>query len=125
MLRETILKGRPRLVPRVSLSIYLNLRTVVRWWHSRMFLVGYSLDPACARAERDMPVYWTNFATAAAGPALACIITNPADVAKTRLNLERELQSTEMSSTVLTRAPSRPCHTYAAVPYVRSRAVRT
>jgi hypothetical protein len=88
-------------------------------------VVGYSLDPEGARAERDMPVYWTNFATAAAGPALACIITNPADVAKTRLNLERELQSTEMSSTVLTRAPSRPCHTYAAVPYVRSRAVRT
>ena len=41
MLRETILKGRPRLVPRVSLSVYLNLRTVVRWWH-RMLLVGYS-----------------------------------------------------------------------------------
>ena len=46
-----------------------------------------------------MPSYWTNFATAAAGPALACIITNPADVAKTRLNLERELKSTEMSRT--------------------------
>ena len=46
-----------------------------------------------------MPTYCTNFATAAAGPALACIITNPADVAKTRLNLERELQSTEMSRT--------------------------
>ena len=54
-----------------------------------------------------MPAYWTNFATAAAGPALACIITNPADVAKTRLNLERELQSTEMSRTVLIRTPCR------------------
>ena len=49
------------------------------------------------RVQETMPAYWTNFATAAAGPALACIITNPADVAKTRLNLERELQSTEMS----------------------------
>ena len=48
-------------------------------------------------ALHHMPQYWTNFVTAAAGPALACIITNPADVAKTRLNLERELQSTEMS----------------------------
>ena len=38
-----------------------------------------------------------NFATSAAGPALACIITNPADVAKTQLNLERELQSSAMS----------------------------
>ena len=46
-----------------------------------------------------MPSYWTNFATSAAGPALACIITNPADVAKTRLNLELELEKTTMSRT--------------------------
>ena len=39
----------------------------------------------------------SNFATAAAGPALACIFTNPADVAKTRLNLERELKVSSMS----------------------------
>ena len=32
-----------------------------------------------------------------AGPAIACIFTNPADVAKTRLNMERELQSLPMS----------------------------
>ena len=41
----------------------------------------------------------SHFATSAAGPALACIITNPADVAKTRLNLELELQKTTMSHT--------------------------
>lgn len=35
--------------------------------------------------------YWTNFATSGAGPAIACLFTNPADVAKTRLNLEAEL----------------------------------
>ena len=59
-----------------------------------------------------MPSYWTNFATAAAGPALACIITNPADVAKTRLNLERELKSTEMSRT--TSSVRKMQQTYAA-----------
>ena len=71
-----------------------------------------------------MPAYWTNFATAAAGPALACIITNPADVAKTRLNLERELQSTEMSRAVLTRTPchSRAVRTYEARANLRRRA---
>jgi len=71
-----------------------------------------------------MPAYWTNFATAAAGPALACIITNPADVAKTRLNLERELQSTEMSRAVSTRPPchSRAVRTCEARTYLRRRA---
>ena len=59
-----------------------------------------------------MPTYWINFATAAAGPALACIITNPADVAKTRLNLERELKSTEMSRT--TSSVRKMQQTYAA-----------
>ena len=43
--------------------------------------------------------YWTNFAASAAGPALACIVTNPADVAKTRLNLELELEKAAMSRT--------------------------
>ena len=33
-----------------------------------------------------------NMACSAAGPALSCVFTNPADVAKTRLNMERELQ---------------------------------
>lgn len=63
-------------------------------------------------APSEMPSYWTNFATAAAGPALACVITNPADVAKTRLNLERELKSTEMSRT--TSSVRKMQQTYAA-----------
>ena len=55
--------------------------------------VGRNVEPCCAMS------YWTNFATSAAGPAIACIFTNPADVAKTRLSLERELQKTTMSRT--------------------------
>jgi len=35
----------------------------------------------------------TNLAITGAGPAVAAIVTNPADVAKTRLNMDRELQS--------------------------------
>ena len=35
----------------------------------------------------------TSMATAAAAPALAAVISNPADVAKTRLNMDRELTS--------------------------------
>jgi solute carrier family 25 protein 34/35 len=36
--------------------------------------------------------YAAGFAIAAAGPAMAAILTNPADVAKTRLAMQRELQ---------------------------------
>lgn len=56
--------------------------------------------------------YWTNFATSAAGPAIACLFTNPADVAKTRLNMERELAKTSMSRTTGSFAMMRK--TYAA-----------
>lgn len=52
-----------------------------------------------AQHGRRLMPYWTNFATSAAGPAIACIFTNPADVAKTRLNLELELKKTTMSRT--------------------------
>ena len=47
-----------------------------------------------------MASYWTNFWTSAAGPAIACIFTNPLDVAKTRLNMERELQASHKTSGV-------------------------
>lgn len=44
-------------------------------------------------AARWPSKFWTNVAITGVGPAVAAIFTNPADVAKTRLNMDRELQS--------------------------------
>lgn len=41
-----------------------------------------------------------SMATSALAPALAAIVTNPADVAKTRLNMERELQPGRIGSVI-------------------------
>ena len=43
-------------------------------------------------ATRDRPSIGLSIATSAIAPATAAIFTNPADVAKTRLNMARELQ---------------------------------
>lgn len=47
-----------------------------------------------------MPDYATGFAIAAAGPAMAAVLTNPADVAKTRLAMQRELQPSKGAQTM-------------------------
>lgn len=44
-------------------------------------------------APPKKPSFAANMAISAAGPAFAAVFTNPADVAKTRLNMDRELQA--------------------------------
>jgi len=59
---------------------------------SRFRADGASSSVASSSAAAPTTSLRINFAAAAAGPALACLLTNPADVARTRLALDAALQ---------------------------------